>query len=512
MEASKRAIAQRVVGWAVWLAAGASAAFASLLWSFAALYAPDAPIPWWTPWVAVACAFESAAAQAAVERMNLPRVARVAEGAVLLGAVYFAAGGGGLFPGSNVAEWVATRSGGSALAVLIAGLSWGWSALLAARLAGLGPSTAYDLASRRIGAAVYVERRLFASLLLVLLLVAVAEIEFPGRLAAPASAPFRAALAAGVAVLLACGLLLLGLLSLLRAQSVWEAEGIPVSRRLPQEWIRGAAYTVAVAVGFALLLPGGWALLSLDRLLELFSLAASRLVMGITYGFFTGMRGAGQSVQPRSPSPLDRPAAGSLPPNAGSGGDGAVMAIQILFALLAVAALAFGVLLLVTRFSSLFKEERERLPSLRELPRRFARWLWSVLIRLAGLFRRSFELVRGTVSALGRALGQSRRKRAGREEEDEEAPSAPALFVRYLFRKLLAAAAREGFRRRRGETALEFGRRLKAEVEGAASSVDHLVEAYAKARYSRSALSEAAKEPARAAWRRVVAALRARPR
>ena len=512
MEAREPDPERRIVVWATWLAAGFNAAAAAVLWSFLRLYAQDAPIPWWTPWVAVACALESTAVQAAIEWLKLPRLVRAAEGALLLSGIYLAAGGGRLLPGTNLAEWAATHEGAGALAVYAAGFVWASSASMAARVASLGPSSAYDLAARRMGAAAYVERRLFVALVAVILFAAVAEQGFPGRLFAPAAAPLRATLAAGVAALLACGLLLLGLLSLLGAQSAWAGEGISISRQLPREWIRGAAYTVAACVGLALALPGGWAFLSFGELLGGVSLAVTRFLQAVTTGFFTGVMNRGSTLPPQPARGTARPVAGAPPPGTGPGGEVAFMAVQILAALLVIALGAIGAAFLIVKTASFVRGEKERLPSLRELPLRFGLWLWRVVLRLAALFRRSLERVQASVSALWRALGQPRGGRTVPEEAEEEAPSAPALFVRYLFGKLLAAAARQGLPRRRSETAAEFGRRLKGEMEGVAASLDHLVEAYARARYSRGPLADAVKDPARAAWRRVLEALRSRAR
>lgn len=499
---------EALVGWAAWLSAGFNAAFAVLLYGFARLYVPAAPLPWWIPWVAAGSAFESTLAQMAVESWRLPRLLRLAEGIGILAGVYLAAGGGALVPGPTLAEWGATEGAASAFALLLTGWTWSSAAVMGARLASLGSRPAYDTGLRRLRAPAYVERRLFASLVAATLLAAGAVESFPERLFAHSAASLRLTLVAAVALLLASGFSLLGVVALLRAQTAWAAAGIWVSGRLPGQWLRGVGYTVAACVGLALLLPGGWALFSFDGLLERGSLAIAGLLQSVTAGFFTRLMMRGSSVD------LPRGGGGrrgtGVEVGPGSAGDDPFLAVQALGAVILLGALALGAMYILGKvLAAVGKEEWLRLPSLREVPVRLFLWLQSAMERLARLFRRGLSAVKRRAGALWRALTEPPAERPVQAPPEAQAPSAPALFVRFLFSRLLQTAARQGLPRRRAETPAEYARRLKGEVEGVSAPLDHLVEAYAQARYDRRPLPEAIKGPAQAAWRRVVEALKA---
>lgn len=211
----------------------------------------------------------------------------------------------------------------------------------------------------------------------------------------------------------------------------------------------------AVMTGFTQWLVG-WAFTTPDR----------RAVYG---GLSTSLHGA---------QPVTMPLVGG-----GMGGSGPVGLLIVIGVAVAVYVIWYGIRKVIEKRDYLLEEERDRAHSLPAV-------LWAIIIWPWQAFMRWWRSLRLRDQRQGprsqkdeeeiRWWGRRRMRRPGARVHPED----PALFVRYVYGRLLVLAARSGLRRAKHQTALEYAQLLSDQAPDAAEPVQELTRSYCQVRYT----------------------------
>ncbi|NLN19680.1 MAG: DUF4129 domain-containing protein [Firmicutes bacterium] len=177
------------------------------------------------------------------------------------------------------------------------------------------------------------------------------------------------------------------------------------------------------------------------------------------------------------------PSMGSMPlVGGGMGGAGPMGLIVVAGVFLAVYIIWYGIRKIIEKRDYLLEEERERSHGLFAILWAIITWPWRAFRRWwRALFFRDQAPEAASQKEKEEILRRSRRRRRPGARVH---PEDPALFVRYVYGRLLYFAARAGFNRPKHQTALEYAELLSDRVPEAAEPVQELTRSYIQVRYT----------------------------
>lgn len=282
-----------------------------------------------------------------------------------------------------------------------------------------------------------------------------------------------------MAVLLLSGLALQGYVYLYRLQTIWREARVQPVNGLVSAWSKNLTCIVLLTVLLAVLLPAGISPISFEKLMDWFARVGSGL---------SAFQPLSTSPESGAPSVSSAPFAGGLDSTEPSLLEALIpllfMLLQVLFFVAAL--LAFLGFCLVTLISN----ELERFSGLMRIPVLVYLWAREVVRQISSSLRllghRGGRVVRFLVersqqrfSSIPAGVGEDVHEEPGQE------PSAVALYVRYLFRRLVRLAAKQGYGPQAAQTPSEYSHYLAAKLDRNSYTVlQELTKWYTEARYS----------------------------
>lgn len=314
-----------------------------------------------------------------------------------------------------------------------------------------------------------------------------------------------------VLIYFATGLLLIGQMQLARLQTLWQMQGIKVAEELPARWARYTLTFLGLAGLLAFVLPTrytagllgliGNAIFTLAAILY-FLVYLLMLPVALLIGFLLDQLGLRPTpnvpVQP--PPPLPTPIA---PENLAEAVNPWLDYLRSIVVWVIVVAMVSYVVI------SYFRERPELIRALASLkPIRALRRWWAALRGRVGGWMSDIN------ARLPRDLLQRLFSRASAKPFNffRLGGASPREQITYYYLSLLRRAEQSGFARRPAQTPAEYQPTLSAELPEAQTDTEQMTREFVEARYSPHPLDAQQVHRVRAAWERVRAALRARPK
>ncbi|HEV8637646.1 MAG TPA: DUF4129 domain-containing protein [Chloroflexota bacterium] len=320
--------------------------------------------------------------------------------------------------------------------------------------------------------------------------------------------PSSAAALANVVAYFVAVLLLLIEAQYVRNRTLWTLDRVQIAETVASRWAATGLLVVAVGLVAALLAPTE-GLLGLGEIvrvaLSLLFFVASYLIVAayllfwlITYPLRLLVGSA-----PDDPGPLSRPSPPPvIPPTEGGSPLLEVIKSALFWSIV-------GGVVLYSLWALWRERQHGRLGAALRLVDRLGAGVWRLLALLAALLRRGASVVGDVARRLvpaGAAASAARRARAwaigalpGRD---------PRRVVLALYALMAARAAERGLERRTGQTALEYGSKLREGLPDVSGEVEGLTGAFLRARYSRQEIRDEDAGLARRSWSRIRGRLR----
>jgi hypothetical protein len=290
-----------------------------------------------------------------------------------------------------------------------------------------------------------------------------------------------------------------------RNRTLWLLDRAQIAESVPKRWATTGVVIVAVGLLAALLAPTEQ-LLGFGDVLHVLIGAAFYVAQWFMVGLFLLFWIVTYPLRLLMPNSgdVDVPAAPQIPPSiAPAGEDGTGVIRSLLFWLIV------GGVALYSLWALWREREHGRFGAVLRLVERLGRAVWRLLAFL-------WRVVSGTARTVGDAARRllptgaagdaARRARAwaagvlpGRD---------PRRIVLALYAMMSARAAQQGLERRAGQTASEYGLRLREGLPDVSPEVEGLTEAFLRARYSRHEIGASDAGVARRAWGRIRGQLR----
>lgn len=318
-------------------------------------------------------------------------------------------------------------------------------------------------------------------------------------------APDESTMLPNVLAYMLCGLVLVGLAQLSRQRANWVADDVQVMPGLARRALIGLGVLVAGALAIGLALPTRYSV-GVGDLLRLFAGLVAYLgwligailagIAGLLFALLSALFGLRGHVPHVAPPPHPPP------PMAVHGhGAGGILG-SLLFWAAATAVLCYCLYMLL-------RQAEGRVPALSRLRHgalRLFSWLARVAIVMLGAIRRGAS----GAARLARRLGEARQREGPRGPRVLPRPRGPREVVTYLYLSIEERARRLGLPRQSGQTALEYSRRLRAEMPDLDPDLSGLTDLFVEARYSPHPFTDERVPAARRLGQHVRARLRAR--